>query len=562
MASASDTTSTERTLYSPLKDSDEIRLLYLQPRSAGAKIQCLLKRVKVSDHLSYEALSYMWGPKSLTPVEINGETYEVRDNLASALSHLRLETEQRILWADALCINQDNIRERNHQVIQMGSIYENASRVVIWLGPSEGAVAREPWVFSGGVQGRLDSRGVQTINAFFRSEYWTRLWIIQEVLLARQLVIQCGFDILLPSSWSGPDPLIDVQRLYTLHQSECLIPIRLLNNHINGLAKNPAPLLWLFCQYSHAVCEEILDKVFGLHALTSRCCKENVKVDYEISWEALCSKILEHHIACHLRRRYESCVSMSQEFHIKAKLDRGRFQNRGQLSRLAEPNNPWRPGLCTIHLDGLCASRINVTTCPLKDYRQTDLQDLPQLSSYMLDYLSFAHSTITLVDITSHADLIWSAGNTPCQVGPVNVPRVNRYGSIKGPDAKWAVRLWKLFDKAREAVLGTPNEDCRLAFAENGLVCFVPADTEVGDAICYFFNSDVLAIIRPRGGNRQPNTSLIGRAVDVRNYSTQSTPWISRIPPHWPQLGPENPVQFNFDFSTLYMMTRASVAHL
>lgn len=60
----------------------------------------------------------------------------VTKSLLLALQDLRQPHEDRIMWIDAICIDQDNDKERGHQVLQMASIYKNAEKVVIWLGPA------------------------------------------------------------------------------------------------------------------------------------------------------------------------------------------------------------------------------------------------------------------------------------------------------------------------------------------------------------------------------------------------------------------------------------------
>ena len=102
--------------YSPLNDSDEIRLFRLQPRSHSEEISGTLHHVKnFDDHeVAYEALSYMWGPEdSCRTISINGKPFRVRKSLLTALFHLRYETEVRTLRIDAICINQDDVNERN-----------------------------------------------------------------------------------------------------------------------------------------------------------------------------------------------------------------------------------------------------------------------------------------------------------------------------------------------------------------------------------------------------------------------------------------------------------------
>lgn len=99
---------------------------------------------RLEDLIPYEALSYTWGgtEKSetiyMSDCELNDRAtlhpVKVTSNLYSALTHLRLEDSERILWIDALCIDQDNLKERGHQVAQMAQIYGRAERVIAWLG--------------------------------------------------------------------------------------------------------------------------------------------------------------------------------------------------------------------------------------------------------------------------------------------------------------------------------------------------------------------------------------------------------------------------------------------
>ena len=85
--------------------------------------------------MPYEALSYTWGiNKTTKQIILNGKRFMVTENLYSALQYLRFKNEDRILWIDAICIDQTQIAERNHQVRHMASIYRDADRVLFWLG--------------------------------------------------------------------------------------------------------------------------------------------------------------------------------------------------------------------------------------------------------------------------------------------------------------------------------------------------------------------------------------------------------------------------------------------
>jgi hypothetical protein len=129
--------------YSPLEEqTKQIRILTLLPGTSSSSIQINLKIVQLgTEHVpEFEALSYAWGSTD-DPIDIwveaesKTERLTVTQNLAEALQHLRYEDQPRILWVDAICINQRDISERNSQVKRMADIYTLSSRVVVWLGP-------------------------------------------------------------------------------------------------------------------------------------------------------------------------------------------------------------------------------------------------------------------------------------------------------------------------------------------------------------------------------------------------------------------------------------------
>ncbi|KAK1845502.1 ankyrin repeat and sam domain containing protein 6 [Colletotrichum chrysophilum] len=115
-----------------------IRLLRLLKGCTGP-IRCELFEVDVAERSCeppYEALSYVWGSSDLTHhIEISGKELRITASLHLALSHLRL-ADDRVLWVDAVCINQNNHKERGHQVQRMGDIYSQARQVIVWLGQS------------------------------------------------------------------------------------------------------------------------------------------------------------------------------------------------------------------------------------------------------------------------------------------------------------------------------------------------------------------------------------------------------------------------------------------
>lgn len=196
--------------YKPLNNGKlEIRVVILKPGDKSFPIECSLQHVatgKGSRH-SYKALSYTWGsPEFQKTIMLDGIQVQVRENLWQALFHLRKEDFPIRLWIDAICINQEDIPERNQQVARMGTLYSLAEEVVVWLGPEENG-SKEAFEFIGECMtckarslpadfaSNLSSTpalpGLRSLTA---RAYWGRSWIIQEVFRARKVSIQCGFE--------------------------------------------------------------------------------------------------------------------------------------------------------------------------------------------------------------------------------------------------------------------------------------------------------------------------------------------------------------------------------
>jgi hypothetical protein len=122
-------------VYQPLLHEDSLRLLILEPAAIGERIRCRLEHSRLSLNPQYNAISYAWG-ESLNEhtISLDDSTFEIRRNLYNALQHFRNGKRPRTLWADAICLNQTDIAERNHQVKLMRRIYEKSGITLIWLG--------------------------------------------------------------------------------------------------------------------------------------------------------------------------------------------------------------------------------------------------------------------------------------------------------------------------------------------------------------------------------------------------------------------------------------------
>ena len=131
--------------HSPLNlEQRSIRLLRLL-RGHDTTLCCEIFEATLDDDdlIEYEALSYTWGSE-VTPesIQIDGRPKAITLNLFQALHSIRQELCDVIIWVDSICIDQDDGKEKSHQVRHMASIYRKAERVLIWLGiPSTKAYA-------------------------------------------------------------------------------------------------------------------------------------------------------------------------------------------------------------------------------------------------------------------------------------------------------------------------------------------------------------------------------------------------------------------------------------
>ncbi|KAH8730327.1 heterokaryon incompatibility protein-domain-containing protein, partial [Phaeosphaeriaceae sp. PMI808] len=124
--------------------SDQIRLLVLHKGSPDKDAHCSLKPIHTSklegSQLGYYALSYAWGERThlekiyAPPEALPPKTLYIQTNLHAALKRLRCDDEDVWFWIDAICIDQQNMSEKSHQLPRMTNIYENAYSVCVWLG--------------------------------------------------------------------------------------------------------------------------------------------------------------------------------------------------------------------------------------------------------------------------------------------------------------------------------------------------------------------------------------------------------------------------------------------
>lgn len=221
---------------------NEIRVIKIETGRWGDDISCRLKVVSLDRLLRprYDTLSYTWGSSNNTKViRVNGQTIDVSINLFTALRALRRRFQTVTIWADALCIDQENNSEKSKQVALMGRIYKQGRQTWVSFGCPDESWADGSWspapylpknarvlkrLFRGlwglfwhhfflrrsrqsrlgvnytydalrlmRVEDDLDELGQQNqrratsmLTWLATHEYWTRVWVVQEIALSRK----------------------------------------------------------------------------------------------------------------------------------------------------------------------------------------------------------------------------------------------------------------------------------------------------------------------------------------------------------------------------------------
>lgn len=250
---------------------------------------------------NYEALSYVWGKSSENrTITLDGQKgVPVTDNLYVALRRLRRPDHQRVLWVDALCINQSDVEERNWQVQMMGRIYSTAARVVVWLGDAEDpdpslhdstgpgaelsqeedeATDEEDRSSSGSTKSHKVSQWQRdTLTNVLKTaspSWWTRAWVIQELVLAENVnvafgAVEVNWSTFRSDMWSIWKSIEELQQLIGLRHSR-------RTWHYKGSIGETALLA------RHTDATDSKDKIYSLLSLVKTAQASLVRPNYDL----------------------------------------------------------------------------------------------------------------------------------------------------------------------------------------------------------------------------------------------------------------------------------------
>ncbi|KAK4560845.1 hypothetical protein LTR86_005425 [Recurvomyces mirabilis] len=268
--------------YEPLDlTRHSIRLLKILPRTDDNVISLSLQVVDLQDVKGgYDAVSYEWGQESNQQlISVNGKDLMIRQNIWRFLQHCRdtefAQQHYEYLWIDAICIAQQNVHERNHQVMQMSEIFRGARQVIAWLGTTSIKTNIPPnayeciYDFHHGTKMSMSGlkpnheaeakwreksrqstqRIMNDVRLLFSNRYWRRLWVVQEIRLARKAVAVTGTTC------------VNNDRLTSMHVgNDQLEAVRFVCSPISTGDRLDS----LMTRCRNLECYEPLDRIYGL----------------------------------------------------------------------------------------------------------------------------------------------------------------------------------------------------------------------------------------------------------------------------------------------------------
>lgn len=328
--------------------TDAIRLIRLLKGSHASSIRCELfeSYLDRSNGVPYEALSYAWGnpPATTTSLEIVNEDstlsgyLEIYPNLYEILRHLRYDNEDRILWIDAICIDQCEthtaLQERNHQVGQMRLVYENSDRVLAWLGifdldmanllrvaneldkkMSRSSIRRAGMTISkwqDQLQELVSSHGFHSLSNFstegrmssaisriLKVSWFRRTWIIQEVASAKTgLILGAEED----HEYSVSVPMRMFALLPSILNFECSQHVQAIldvmpraGQRREGWWNENHDLVTLLRKFTDSECRDPRDSVYALLGICSDArVKAILRPDYELPLDTVLRNTLSY----------------------------------------------------------------------------------------------------------------------------------------------------------------------------------------------------------------------------------------------------------------------------
>ncbi|KAJ9607620.1 hypothetical protein H2200_007698 [Cladophialophora chaetospira] len=309
--------------YTPLNLAQQsFRLINVLSRAPDGEIRCFMYNTfHQQQYREFTALSYEWGNRPVQfRIWINVIRFPVRPNLYSFFQHLSTlyPAGYDRLWIDALCIDQNNVKERNHQVSIMKNTYESAGKTLVWLGPNANGsdtvfhllekeferrrrsgmltevpdtiVEQETMFDSTCIEKAGDDRRLKEMfRATTVRKYWERTWILQELVVSTSPILMCGTRMCPWSFWTAAMIYIDINwgfknpyplEIWKLKASKREAPTIEFTN-----------LVRLLLHFRQSDCKDLHDKAYALVGLAGT--GSQVPIDYRSTLETLYGQLVD-----------------------------------------------------------------------------------------------------------------------------------------------------------------------------------------------------------------------------------------------------------------------------
>lgn len=474
-------------------DDFEIRLVKIRPGYEHDEVRCHIHHFDYSKAPPFIALSYRWGTAAeRIPIQIGTQMFDVMSNAWWALHYLRRYYLESYIWLDAICINQTNYSEKNLQVECMGNIFSKAKEVVCWLGlEDEGTKTafdslRCAETYRGptwGFQQRVE-RSSSALWRLLQRDYWSRLWIVQEIVLARNLTLMCGKHLL---SWNFLEMFISNVKANRDHilmrplrgienlPVATLVAHRRREHRTRGSERDwrlpRKTLLYLLSDYRDCGCLDPRDKIYGLVGLFNDQAIAHFKVNYDRNLENL----LLYTLAYLSPEIYDTTQLYSVSEEVRKGLGVEQiwgFQswNEHRL-RLARRNNVSSRRLFGNELDELPSAVIEAEI----------VYTITAPASTMPSTVSLRPADLFRAELAVASTVNEHILTAPCFAGDGQATDCPDLGSTHGA---WEFPIEGLSETDLEPADFHSGPFPKALCDESGLVAFVCAATQAGDILC------------------------------------------------------------------------------
>lgn len=406
--------------YRALQDQSEIRCLTLSAGTESDPLTCGIQHYNLSDNPSFEAVSYVWGSLiRYETITCDGRILYITPNLRRALQQVRLMSTDRVLWVDSICINQDDDKEKGHQVSLMAQIYSRTERVLITLGADKISLTHSPitdtlmrgvdlqmsrnWSWS--LHNTPDHKILsdprwESFDYLVSHPWFKRGWVVQEAALGRHVRVLWGSNsfnwntIVRTCSWllaQAPSSHSEIRRRIPglhldIYQRQHMIETRVFfpqeqNRRIGDT------VLDLLCNARRLELTDKRDRIYAFIGLPGfQKLSRDLVIDYDKSWPEVYYDVAHWHIVTNMSLLVLHYVEHNREtlasdhpswvpqWHTRqyTEILRSKGRDEGTLSHYSPPIYLYVTRPRILEVQGILLDTIEFTSAPFSSEPSTE----------------------------------------------------------------------------------------------------------------------------------------------------------------------------------------------